>query len=253
MRRFEGKTVLITGGSGGLGSAQCKKFAEQGANLAINYVNIGNLAEETQKLADELTAAYGGEHRIYPADISKEEDVAIMVESVKSDFGKIDVLVNNAGISINASTWKYPEDAWEKVIGVNLTGAFHCIKAVLPLMRERTYGRIINLSSVVGITGAMGTVAYGASKAGLIGMMKTVAREVAAKNITINCVAPGYINAGIIRDVPERFMEDNVVPSIPMKRLGEAEDIANAIAFLASDEAKYITGAVIPVDGGFAM
>lgn len=147
----------------------------------------------------------------------------------------------------------YPKESWDKVIGVNLTGAFNCIKAVLPLMRERKYGRIISLSSVVGVTGAMGTVAYGSSKAGLIGMMKTVAREVAAKNITINCVAPGYINAGIIRDVPDRFMEENVVPSIPMKRLGEAEDIANAITFLASDEAKYITGAVLPVDGGFAM
>lgn len=253
MKRFEGKTVLITGASGGLGSVQCKKFAEQGANLAINYVNIGNLAEEAQKLADELTAAYGGEHRIYAADVSKEEDVVAMVEAIKNDFGQIDVLVNNAGISINASTWKYPKESWEKVIGINLTGAFNCTKAVLPLMRERVYGRIINLSSVVGVTGAMGTVAYGTSKAGLIGMMKTVAREVAAKNITINCVAPGYINAGIIRDVPDRFMEDNVVPSIPMKRLGEAEDIANAIAFLASDEARYITGIVLPVDGGFAM
>lgn len=153
MKRFEGKTVLITGAAGGLGSAQCRKFAEQGANLAINYINIGNLAEEAQKLADELTAEYGGEHRIYAADISKEEDVAAMIEVIKKDYGQIDVLVNNAGISINASTWKYPKESWDKVIGVNLTGAFNCIKAVLPLMRERKYGRIISLSSVVGVTG----------------------------------------------------------------------------------------------------
>ena len=253
MKRFENKVVLFTGAGGGLGAVQARTFAAQGANVAVNFIDVGNFRAEAEALAAELTASFGGDHRTYAADISKEAEVDAMVAAILADYGQLDVLVNNAGISINASSWKYPSDAWEKVMAVNLTGAFLCSRAVLPHMRERQYGRIVNMSSVVGVTGAQGTVAYGATKAGLIGMTKTIAREVAAKGITVNCVAPGYIDAGIIRDVPDRFMEENVVPSIPMKHLGAAEDIANAVTFLASDEAKYITGEVLRVDGGFAM
>ena len=249
-KRFTDRVVLVTGASGGLGRVTAEKFAEQGARVAIHY--NGN-REKALAVAAELEEKYGGEYKVYGANVSQEEAVCGMIQKIIEDFGTLDILVNNAGVSANGSTWKYKMEDWDKVIGINLTGAFLCTKAVLPVMREKKYGRIINLSSVVGIKGAAGTIAYSSSKAGLIGMMKTVAREVAGSNITVNCVAPGYMNAGIIADVPQKFMEENVIPSIPMKHLGEAEDIANAVAFLASDEAKYITGAVLPVDGGFSM
>jgi len=253
MKRFEGKTVLITGGVGGLGSAQARCFAQEGATVLINYLNIGSLAADAAVLTKELIESYGGTHMAYSADITSENEVNNMVEQIIQDFGQIDVLVNNAGISANSMSWKYPESMWKKIIDVNLTGAFHCARAVLAHMKERKYGRIVNISSVVGITGSVGTVAYGCSKAALIGMAKNIGREVAQKGITINCVAPGYIDAGIMSDVPDAYRQSAVIPSIPMGHLGEAGDIAKAVAFLASDDAKYITGTVMAVDGGFSM
>lgn len=253
MRRFEGKVVLITGAPGGLGSVQARRFASEGASLAINYVNMGNMAELADKLAADLTKEYGGTHKAYEADISTEAPVKAMVDQIVKDFGHIDVLVNNAGISINYMSWKYPEDKWRNVLDVNLFGAFFCAKAVLPHMREQQFGRIVNISSVVGITGSMGTVAYGTAKAGMIGMSVNIAREVATKGITINCVAPGYVDAGIMSDVPDAYRNETVIPGIPMGRLGAPEDIASAVAFLASPEAGYITGVVLRVDGGYAL
>lgn len=253
MGQFDNKVILITGGVGGLGSEHARVFAERGASVAINYLNVGNLAEDAKKLVNELTTKFGGKYKSYATDITNEDEVVSMVNKIVEDFGHIDVLVNNAGISINYSSWKYPADVWNKVLSVNLTGAFYCSKAVLPYMRDKNYGRIISISSVVGISGARGTVAYGATKAGLIGMTKTIAREVARKGITVNCVAPGYINSGIICDVPDDYKNNTVAPSIPMGYLGEAIDISNAVAFLASDEAKYITGEVLQVDGGHSM
>ena len=253
MERFQGQVVLITGAPGGLGSVQAHRFASQGATVAINYLDIPQIAEQAVALQKELTEKYGGTHLLCPADISDPAATDAMVSKIIEQTGRIDVLVNNDGISINSMSWKYPEEAWQKVLGVNLSGGFHCVRSVLPYMRAAGYGRIVSISSVVGLTGSVGTVAYAASKAGLIGMTKTVAREVATKGITINCVAPGYINAGIIRDVPEKIQQESVVPSIPMGRLGEAADIASAVAYLASPEAGYITGHVLPVDGGFSM
>lgn len=253
MKEFENKTVLITGAIGGLGMAQAIAFAEKGANLALNYIDVGTFKEQAEKFISELSDKFKGKYIAYAGDITKENDVEAMVKNVIEDFGRIDVLVNNAGISINSTSWKYPKESWDKVLDVNLNGAFLCSKHVLNYMRERKYGRIICISSVVGITGARGTVAYGATKAGLIGMMKTIAREVCTKGITVNCVAPGYIDAGIMSNVPEEYKNNDVIPSIPMGRLGKAEDIANAVAFLASDAAGYITGEVLRVDGGFAM
>ena len=253
MKRFARKVVLITGAAGGLGSEQCRVFAEEGASVAVNYLDIGNFAEEAAKLVESLKRNYGGDHQCYSADITNEEEVQKMVEKINSHHGKIDVLINNAGISINSVSWEISAENWSKVLAVNLTGALYCSKAVLPGMRERRYGRIISLSSVVGLSGARGTVAYAASKAALIGMSKTMAREVANRGITVNCVAPGYIDAGIMSDVPDKFKTETVLPSIPMGRLGEATDIARAVAFLASDDAKYITGEVLRVDGGYSM
>ena len=249
-KRFTDKVVLVTGASGGLGKITAEKFAQEGAKVAIHY--NGN-REKALAAAAEFEEKYGGEYRVYGANISEEEAVNGMIQQIIEDFGTLDILVNNAGISLNGSTWKYKMEDWDKVIGINLTGPFLCTKAALPVMREKKYGRIINLSSVVGIKGAAGTIAYASSKSALVGMMKTVAREVAHNGITVNCVAPGYMNAGVIADVPQKYLEETVIPSIPMKHLGDAEDIANAVAFLASDEAKYITGTLLPVDGGFSM
>jgi len=249
MQRLKGKVALITGATGGLGSGIASVLASEGAKVAVNYIDVGDLRLQAQELVSELK----GDHKAYAADITNEGEVSQMVRQIVEDFGRIDVLVNNAGISINHTTWNYPLEDWNKVIAVNLTGAFICSKHALPYMREQNYGRIICISSVVGTTGAKGTVAYGASKAGLIGMCKTIARETAAKGITANCIAPGYIDAGIMRDVPDKFRDEQVLPGIPMGRLGDASDIAAAVAYLASDDGKYITGQVFCVDGGFAM
>ena len=253
MKDFEDRTVLITGAIGGLGMAQAMAFAERGANLALNYLDVGTFREQAEKFISELSGKFGGKYIACSCDITKENEVEDMIKKVVEDFGRIDVLVNNAGISINSTSWKYPKESWDKVLGVNLSGAFLCSKHVLNYMREQKYGRIVCISSVVGITGARGTVAYGATKAGLIGMTKTMAREVCTKGITVNCVAPGYIDAGIMSNVPEEYKNNDVIPSIPMGRLGRAEDIANAVAFLASEPSGYITGEVLRVDGGFAM
>lgn len=248
--RFVDRVALITGASGGLGKAIARKFAEQDANLAIHY---NSRREEALSFAAELEEKYGVVYKAYGANIGNEADVNAMVDQIMSDFGTIDILVNNAGISANGVSWKLSTQDWEKALNINLTGSFNCIRAVLPVMRKNQYGRIISISSVVGLKGAAGTIAYSSTKAGLIGMMKTVAREVAGNNITVNCVAPGYINAGIINEVPQKLLEENIIPQIPMKRLGDAEDVANSVTFLASDEAKYITGVVLPVDGGFSF
>jgi 3-oxoacyl-[acyl-carrier protein] reductase len=253
LNRYEGKVVLITGATGGLGSAIARTLAEEGASIAINYVNVGNLKTIAKELETELTIKFGGKHKTYAADVTKEEDVSSMIANIIKCFGRLDVLVNNAGISINYTSWKYPAEEWQKVIAINLNGAFYCTKHALIPMREQQYGRIISISSVVGITGARGTVAYGATKAGLIGMTKTIAREVAQKGITANCLAPGYINAGIMANVPDKFRDEDVIPLIPMGHLGDTDDIAKAIAFLGSNDAKYITGQVLCVDGGYAM
>ena len=253
MKKFEGKVVLISGAIGGLGMAQARAFAEEGADLALNYLDIGTFHDDAIAFISDLEREFGGTYKSYAADITKEADVEKMIDAIVSDFGHLDILVNNAGVSINASTWKYSAEAWNKVLDVNLTGAFYCSKHALKYMREQKYGRIVSISSVVGITGARGTVAYGATKAGLIGMMKTMAREVCQKGVTVNCVAPGYIDAGIMSNVPQEYRDTEVIPSIPMGRLGDAKDIANAVTFLASDAASYITGEVLRVDGGFAM
>ena len=253
MDRFYGKIILITGAVGGLGSAQARVFAQEGGTVVLNYLDIGDMAQQADQMIQSLPAADGVQHASYAADITDPTQVDAMVEFVISRYGKLDVLINNAGISQNSMSWKYPEAMWDKVIAVNLTGAFHSIRAALPHMREKNYGRIINISSVVGITGSVGTVAYGASKAALIGIAKNIAREVSNKGITINCVAPGYIDAGIMSDVPDAYRQSTVLPGIPMGHLGEAEDVAKAVAFLGSDDAKYITGTVLPVDGGYSM
>lgn len=253
MKKLNGKVAFVTGAVGGLGQAEVFALAEEGANVAVNYRNKPDRAKKADELIRELKEKFGGDHIAVPGEISDEADVQEMVKKIISHYGKIDILVNNAGISINHLTWDFPKEDWDKVIAVNLSGVFLCTKTVLPYMREQRYGRIINMSSVVGITGARGTVAYTATKAAVIGLTKTVAREVATRGITVNAIAPGYIDAGIIADVSQDYLEKTVKPSIPMGKLGEAADIAKAVVFLASDDAKYITGEVLRVDGGFCI
>ena len=253
MHRLAGRVALVTGAAGGLGSQIARVLAREGAQVALNYIDIEDAAAIAAKLAEDLEYEYGNPCRAYVADITEEAQVIAMVEQITGDLGKTDILVNNAGISYNASSWKFPAQAWDKVLKVNLTGAFYCAKAVLPAMRERRHGRIVNISSAVALSGVMGTSAYAASRAGLIGLSKTMARETAEYGITVNCIAPGYIDAGLISDVPDKYRQENLIPTIPMRKLGQAEDIANAVLFLASEQSGYITGEVLRVDGGFAM
>ncbi len=253
MKRLTGKVAFVTGAVGGLGREQVVALAAEGANVVVNYRNKPDREAKAKALIQELTEKFGGDHLAVAGEVSVEEDVQMMIKKIIEHYGKIDILVNNAGISINHVTWDFPKEDWEKVLGVNLNGVFYCMKAALPYMREKKYGRIINMSSVVGLTGARGTGAYAATKAAVIGLTKTVAREVATRGITANCVAPGYIGAGIIDDVPQEFLDKQVIPSIPMGRLGDASDIARAVVYLASDDAKYITGEVLRVDGGFCI
>lgn len=233
---MEAKTVLITGASGGLGKRFANALKDKGYNLALHYFE--NPLEEQS-----------GNAKSYYADISAETDVKSMVSKIISDFGSVDILINNAGISMDAVSWKMPIETWNKVLAVNLTGTFLCIKHTLPFMREKNFGRIINISSVVAETGVSGTVAYSASKSGIFGLTKTVAREVANKNITVNTIALGYFNEGMISQVPEN-LKSKIISTIPKNELGDTLDIINCINYLIDDNSRYITGQVININGG---
>lgn len=253
MKRFENKVVFLTGAIGGLGAEWVNIFAQEGASLAINHIDTAEFHTKGDQLVKELSAAYGGTYRCYPGDVTKEEEVSAMVAQAIHDFGRIDVLVCGAGIMKTAATWKMPAAVWEQTVSINLTGTFLCTKAVLPQMRQQKYGRIIYLSSVGGLSGVKANAAYCATKAGVIGLMRTVAREVAPAGVTVNCVAPGFIAAGMMDGVAPSVVEHDLLPFIPMARMGRADEIAKAIAFLASDDASYITGEVLRVDGGYSI
>ncbi len=245
---FSGKTALITGASRGIGKAIALKFASLGANVAVVYAGNETKAQETK----EEIVALGVKCNTYKVDVSKFDECGTLVKSVIEDFGGIDVLVNNAGITKDSLVLSMKEEDFDSVIDVNLKGAFNMIKHTYsPFMRKRK-GRIINVTSVVGITGNAGQANYASSKSGLIGLTKSVARELAARNVTCNCVAPGYIETDMT-DVLSDKVKDAVISTIPMKKIGKGEDIANAVVFLASEEASYITGEVLKIDGGMAM
>ena len=232
---LENKTAIVTGGSRGIGRAICVALAEAGANVVTCYAHGAAGAEETVKLCE----AYGVKASAIRADVAKNEDVQALVTKVKEEYGSIDILVNNAGIT-------------KDNLMLNLTGAFLCIKHVSKIMLKQKRGHIINISSVVGVRGNAGQVNYASSKAGLIGMTKSVAKEIGSRGITVNAVAPGFIETDMTAKLPEAVVEENL-KSIPMKKLGKVEDVANLVRFLASDDASYITGQVICVDGGMAM
>lgn len=233
------KTILIIGSSGGLGQVISSWFAEKGYNLALHY-----LTHEPKISGDQI--------KKYKADITKENEIKKLIENVVSDFGKIDAVINNAGVSKSEISWKTSSENWEHTLAVNLNGPFYVSKYVLPYMRENGFGRIVFMSSIVAQTGFIGTSAYAASKAGLIGLTKTLAKEVASKNITVNAIAPGYFSAGMINDVtPE--LQDQLKKQIPVGALGKPEEIAALIEYIISENASYLTGQTLGLNGGLGM
>ncbi len=246
--RLDGKTAIVTGGSRGIGRSICIALAKAGANVVTCYANSADGANETVKLCEEL----GVRTMAMKADVANYEDVSAMVAKTKEEFGTIDILVNNAGITKDNLMLKMTETDFEQVIDTNLKGAFLFTKDVSKIMLKQRSGRIINISSVVGVFGNAGQVNYSASKAGLIGMTKSVAKELASRGITSNAIAPGFIETDMTAALNDSVAGE-MLKAIPLKRMGTGEDIANVVVFLASDMASYITGQVICVDGGMAM
>jgi len=250
---LDGKTALITGASRGLGEAIALACAAEGCSVAVNYVEEAghDNAADAEAVVTALQAT-GVDAIALAADVTDEQQVDDMVAAAIAHFGRLDILVNNAGIFRDKTIKNLDRSDWDIVIAVNLTGAYNCMHAVVNHMREREAGRIISISSVIGQSGNIGQANYAASKAGIIGLTKSVAREVARRNITVNAVAPGFIDAGMTRALDDEVVQA-VLPQVPMGRLGRAEDIAAAVVFLASDSAAYITGQVLAVNGGLYM
>jgi 3-oxoacyl-[acyl-carrier protein] reductase len=243
-----GKTALVTGGSQGIGKAIVLRLAQQGADIA--FMDRGNPAVAAKTCSD--VEAIGRRVLFHAGDVTDPEACAAFVQAALDAYGKVDILVNNAGITRDDLVMRMGIDEWKLVLEVNLFGAFYCTKAVLrPMLRARA-GRIINMSSVSGQAGQAGQANYSSSKAGLIGLTKAVAREVASRGITANAVAPGFIITELTKDLPEE-LQDQIRKQTPLGHFGTVDDIANAVAFLASDEAGYITGQVLAVDGGLVM
>lgn len=243
-----GKTAIVTGGSRGIGRAVSLLLAREGANVAIVYAGNTAAAEETKQQAEALGAAAA----VFQCDVADEQAVTDMVKAVKTQFGSVDILVNNAGITRDGLLMRMKEADWQAVLDTNLTGVYHCTKAVSKLMMKQRHGAVINLSSVVGETGNAGQANYAAAKAGIIGFTKAVAKELASRNIRVNAVAPGYVETDMTAGLPDSAKED-MLRSIPLGRPATAYDVAQAVLFLASDQACYITGQVLNVDGGMVM
>lgn len=241
----EKQVVFVTGGSRGIGKAIALKYAENGYNIVINYVSEKTDVNELKNQFEK----YEIESLIVKADVSKAEEVENVVKQAIEKFGRIDVLVNNAGITRDTLLMRMKEEDFDKVIEINLKGTFLVTKAVTPYMMKRRNGRIVNLSSVVGVTGNAGQSNYSASKAGIIGFTKSVAKELASRDIRANAVAPGFIDTDMT-NVLSDDVKANINAQIPMKRMGTAREIANVVYFLGSEESSYITGQVINIDGG---
>ena len=274
---LEGKVALVTGGSRGIGKAIALRLAEEGADVAINYQSTKENAESVSRLIDQmgtideldklsvmvdqidtkesandvskLIDSIGSHSEIYQANVNNFEEVNKMRDEIVKKFGKIDILVNNAGIVRDKSFVKMTPQMWNEVLSVNLDGTFYCTKAVIEGMLERKYGRIINISSVIGRMGNRGQANYAASKAGIIALTQTLAKEFANKGITVNAIAPGFIETSMLKSVPKDIM-DKILAQIPLGRLGKTSEIAGAVVYLVSEDGDYITGQVIDINGG---
>ncbi|MEY4160206.1 MAG: 3-oxoacyl-[acyl-carrier-protein] reductase [Pseudomonadota bacterium] len=243
-----GMTALVTGASGGIGSAIAHALAKQGARLALS----GSNADKLRAFRDELNSAYGHDHVEITCDLSNTEQVEHLIPATVDTLGKIDILVNNAGITRDNLAMRMKDEEWDAVIRVNLEAAFRLMRAATKPMMKARFGRIISVTSVVGATGNPGQVNYAAAKAGLVGMSKSLGQELASRNVTVNCVAPGFIRTAMTDILPDA-QKDALNARIPMGRMGEGEDIGAAVAYLASKEAGYVTGQTLHVNGGMAM
>ena len=248
MMKFAGKTAVVTGGSRGLGRAVCLELAKGGANVVFCYAGNEAAAKETTAACEAL----GAKALAVRCDVAKADEVKALMDAAVKEFGRIDILVNNAGITRDGLLMMMKEEDFDRVVETNLKGTFLCMKAVSRIMMKQRYGRIVNLSSVVGLRGNAGQVNYAASKAGVVGMTKSLAKELASRGVTVNAVAPGFIATDMTAAMTDAAKEATLA-SIPLQRLGAPEDVAHAVAFLASDEAAYVTGQVLCVDGGMAM
>jgi 3-oxoacyl-[acyl-carrier protein] reductase len=245
-KRLEGKVAIVTGGAQGIGFATVRKFVDEGAVVALCDVRQEGVDQAVRALAAD--GAVSG----YVVDVTRRDQVDAMVSGVKKQHGRIDVLVNNAGITLDARLQKMTDEQFDKVVAVNLKGTYNCARAVVDTMVEQGSGVILNASSVVGIYGNFGQTNYAATKFGVIGFVKTWARELGPKGVRCNAVAPGFVATTILSTIPHKVLEQ-MTERVPLRRLGTPEDIANVYAFLASDEASYINGAVIEVAGGLTV
>ncbi|MCL1695498.1 MULTISPECIES: 3-oxoacyl-[acyl-carrier-protein] reductase [unclassified Lysinibacillus] len=248
MRKLEGKVAVVTGASRGIGRSIALKLADEGAKVVVNYSG-------SQAKAEEVVAAIqenGGEAIAVQASVSKTEEVTALMEAAVKTFGSLDILVNNAGITRDNLIMRMKEDEWDDVLDTNLKGVFLCTKAVTRQMMKQRAGRIINISSIVGVAGNAGQANYVAAKAGVIGLTKTTAKELASRNILVNAIAPGFIETEMTEQLPED-LKQGMLTQIPLAKLGQPEDIAKAVAFLASDDANYMTGQTLHIDGGMVM
>ena len=243
-----GRVALVTGGGRGIGRALAVRLAEEGANLAISYRSNDAAAGE----AAEKVRGAGVEIELFKGDVSSPEDVEALFNGVSDTFGRVDILVNNAGITRDNLMMRMKEEEFDDVLRTNLKGTYLCTRAALRSMVRARWGRIVNVSSVVGLVGNAGQANYAASKAGIIGFTKSVAREVAQRGITVNAVAPGYVETELTRSLPEKVKEQ-IREQVPAGRFGEPEEVAEVIAFLVGEEAGYVTGQTIAVDGGMTM
>ncbi len=244
---LRGKIALVTGAARGIGRAVAVELARHGADVAVVDLNLDGAVET----AAEITGI-GCRALALQGDVAAAREVEGFIQKITDNFGRIDILVNNAGITRDTLLMRMKEEDWDAVLNINLKGVFNCTKAVSRLMVKQKSGRIVNITSVVGLTGNAGQANYGASKAGVIGFTKSVARELASRNITVNAVAPGFIATDMTRVLPDQVKE-KLAAQIPLGRLGQPEDVAAVVVFLASEEAGYITGQTITVDGGMVM
>ena len=243
------KTALVTGASRGIGRITAIMLAQRGFTVAVNY--LAGFEDEANEVKDAIEKE-GGRAIIVPGDVSKAADVEAMFATIKEQFGRLDLFVNNAGITRDSLLMRLKEADWDSVINIDLKSCFLTIKAVAPIMMKQRSGAIVNIASVVGITGNIGQINYSAAKAGVIGVTKTAAKELAGRGIRVNAVAPGFIQTSMTAVIPDNIKEE-MLRSVPLSRMGQPEDVARAVCFLASDDAAYITGQVLKVDGGMVM